>query len=154
MTEHLPTPTRPTEPEKTEEEYHELNMALASVLTTLKKHKNILIKQAELKQYGQREINITLRFKPTQEAWKAYDLEERDYYNQSRIVRDHNEALDRGITVDQLKEAKKRHELYQAKKCDKAPEHELDYFINIVTGNTNVQINEVSEQSTPELTTA
>ena len=143
---------KPTEPEKTEEEYHELNMALASVLTTLKKHKNIMIKTAELQNWSQRKIEITLVYKPSHEQWKAYDKAQSEYYRAKRDQELLEQAEQHGITVDQLKEAKKRHELYQEKKCDKAPEHELDYFINIVTGNT--QINEIADQSVPELNTA
>ena len=80
MTESLPELIRPTEPEKTEEEYHELNMALASVLTTLKKHKNILVKNAQLENWGQRKIEITLVYKPSHEEWKVYHQANSDYY--------------------------------------------------------------------------
>lgn len=123
---------RPTEPEKTEEEYHELNMALASVLTTLKKHKNILIKTAELQSWGQRKIEISLVYKPSHEAWKEFSNVQSEYYLEKRRLEELEQADEYGIPVEQLKEAKKRHELYSAKKCDKAPAHELDYFINKV----------------------
>lgn len=132
MTESLPELIRPTEPEKTEEEYHELNMALASVLTTLKKHKNILVKNAQLENWGQRKIEITLVYKPSHEEWKVYHQANSDYYLEKKRRDDMAECEKFGITIEQLREAKKRHELYQAKKCDKAPEHELDYFVERV----------------------
>lgn len=139
---------KPTEPEKTEEEYHELNMALASVLTTLKKHKNILVKNAELQNWSQRKIEITLVYKPSHDDWKVYNQEQVDYYQKKREQDLLQEAENHGVTIEQLKEAKKRHELYNAKKCDKAPAHELPYFLNIVTGTT---VNEIQEQSQPAI---
>lgn len=142
---------KPTEPVKTEEEYHELNMALASVLTTLKKHKNIMIKTAELQQWGQRKVEVTLVYRPSHQEWKAYDKAQSEYYVAKREQDLIAEAEQYNVTVEQLKEAKKRHELYNAKKCEKAPAHELGYFINIVTG---VSVNEIQEQSQPQLSEA
>jgi ribonuclease HI len=128
----LPELIRPSEPEKTDEEYHELNMALASVLTTLKKHKNILVKKAQLETWSQHKIEITLLYKPSSEKWKAHSTAEREYYLEKKRREELEQCNKFGITVEQLREAKKRHELYQAKKCDKAPAHELDYFVERV----------------------
>jgi hypothetical protein len=134
----LPELIKPTAPERTDEEYHELNMALASVLTTLKKHKNILIKTAQLQDWSQRKIEITLVYKPSVEQWKAYEVQERIYYNERRNREELQQAETFGITVEQLREAKRRHDVYQSKKCEKAPDYELDYFVEKILSTSDV----------------
>ena len=75
---------------------------------------------------------------PNVEQWKAYEVQERAYYVERKNREELQQAEQFGITIEQLREAKRRHDVYQSKKCEKAPDYELDYFVEKILSTSDV----------------
>lgn len=144
-------PIKPVAPEKNDEDLHELRTALAAAVTALSKNKSIIIIESDIRTWGEPEGLITFRVKKTHALYTEYHEKERQYQREKRDYDNHVAAIEHGVTVEQYLEAKKRFDEYQSKKCDKAPAHEIEHFIEKVI---SLQINKVDDQSVPELTTA
>lgn len=151
MTE-LIEPIKPIRPEENDENLSELRTALAAAITAVTKNKNIIVTSSDIRTWGEPEGTITFKMKKTHALYTKYDNECREYNIAKRKYDNQVGALKYGVSVEQYLEAKKKFDDYQSKKCEKAPDHELEYFIDKII---NIQINEVSEDSiTPELTTS
>lgn len=140
----LVEPVKPVEPEKNDENLHELRIALAAAVTALNKCKGVIVTESDIRTWGEPHGAITFKVKSSHALYTQYEKDSREY---NRALREYNNQLGaraHGISVEQYIEAKKRFDDYQSKKCDKLPDHEIEYFVEKVLKLDN----------TPELTEA
>lgn len=132
----LTEPIRPTEPEKDDEEIHELRIALAAAITALNKNKNVIIAVSDVRTWSEPEGYITFKLKKTHASWKDYAAKSSAYSVEKRLYDNTTKAEELGIPVDLYIEAKRKFDEYQSKKCEKSPDHEIDYFISKLINST------------------
>lgn len=143
----LVEPIKPVEPEKDDEALSELRTALAAAVTALGKNKNIIITNSDIRTWSEPEGQISFKIKSHHAKYVEYDKECRKYNDAKRLYDNTLKAKEFGIPLDQYLEAKKKFEEYQAKKCDKLPDRDIEYFIAKVTNPELDSIKSISDDA-------
>ena len=122
----MEAPTQPVEPGKSPVDVDLVNYAMALAIVEIKKAlKDKVCVRTSVQTWSNIAGEITVTVPGNKQAWDEYYAAMEQYREDS----DAYEAEQHGVSVQLYKEAKQKLAKYNQKKCDKAPEKDIDDFL-------------------------
>ena len=119
-------PVKPIEPGQRPEDEDVINHAMALAIVQIKKAlKDKVCVRTSVQTWSNIAGEITVTIPGSKQAWDEYHAAMEQYREDS----DAYEAEQHGVSVQLYKQAKQKLAKYNQKKCDKAPEKDIDDFL-------------------------
>lgn len=121
-------PVMPVEPGKKDSDKDQITHAMAIAIVAIKKvYPDVLI-TSDLRTWSEPQGDITVRIPGTKAEWKEYEEAMRVY----RVEKEAYDAFSYGVSVEVYREAKEKLNEYNRKKCEKAPDRDMQYYISSI----------------------
>lgn len=122
----MEAPVRPVEPGKRPADVDLINHAVSIAVVEIKKClKDKVCISTNISTWSSPEGTVEIKVPGSHEEWTAYRAAMTQFYNDTNAY----EAEIRHVSVETYLAAKKKAEEYARKKCDKAPDKDIDDFL-------------------------